>query len=175
MDHALIGRRHIQQQGAVVAHRTKIQLKQSTRALNRAVLILGPEPTLTDGHIHLRRIPNQIPRHRQHLAAAQILVHIVQLFQRGSVALAVLALLMRLFSVCQASRYHTELAFAGLAALVAHPAHIRAANGNQRVRLQFADQGIIPRPIILKVRHIGAFRTVKPNLTDMAVIGKQLR
>ena len=49
MDHALIGRRHIQQQGAVVAHRTKIQLKQSTRALNRAVLILGPEPTLTDG------------------------------------------------------------------------------------------------------------------------------
>ena len=65
--------------------------------------------------------------------------------------------------------------FAGHAGLVANPADVRAADGNERARLQFADQRVVGGEVILLLLAVGPFAAgaIKPDFIDGAVVGEK--
>ena len=79
----------------------------------------------------------------------------------GSVALR------RIPDISSPALVNVPVGFLRQPVFIAHPANIRAHNGDQRLRLQFANEGVITRPIVYMTFSAGA---VEPDFAYRAVV-----
>ena len=159
-------RRDVQQQRAVAAHRAQVQIRQLPHGLHLFVFVFVPEPPGADGGVHLRGSPFQRGSAGQQRAAAQVRGRGAQLSRRGFAA-----------GEPELFRDHAPLAGPRYAGLVAAPAHVRPANGNAGLRLEFTHRGVVAVPVVCLFFAVGtlAAGAVEPHAEQVAVVRQQLR
>src|SRR3712207_3889700 len=126
------------------------------------------EPSRANGHVDLRRIPEQLGGFFKHSAASKI-------FRLTENAQSFVAFFRT--GIHTGSQYcGAPFRLTSQSSFIAYPAHIIAHDSHYGFRLQTLDGSVKSVPIIDLLLAVRSFTvgSVEPNLVHFAVIGKQL-
>ena len=173
MDKASLVGRDVEQELGVAPDRRVVDVEEAVERLDLVVFGLMVEPARPDGHVDLARIPDQAAAFSGHfgdpLARSEIPGPGLE---PGDPA--------RAFFVGQVVHPRdgddAPLALAGDARFVSDPAGVRADDGDDRARLELADEGVVALPVVDLPLAVGALGAgpVEPDLGDLAVTRQEL-